>query len=298
MKRKVVQQGAATLMVSLPSEWARKVKVKKGDEVDINEVEGNLLVSKGYSGKKRKTKVVLKEDTESAVRTAIVNAYRSGFNVIELHYFEKEVFSIVLDTLQNYLIGFDVISREGLSCVIENITEPSGDQFDVFMKKIFINIEMLLDGTYDRLKTGAKFSEYKQLTLMVHKYDNFCRRLIAKNNTFGSKSKLFWTFLGILIHGQRELYHLNRYLDKNKVAFKQFKVVDDLKKLFGALKEAYLEKDVSKVERVHTLEKQIVYKKVYTSLEGRGKDNIVLFHLGMSAKHFYLASSPLLGLLL
>ena len=84
----------------------------------------------------------------------------------------------------------------------------------------------------------------------------------------------------------------------NEVKFKDFKILDDLKKMFGFLEEAYLHKDVSKIEKVHAVEKQIVYRKVYTSLLGRGKDNIVLFHLGMSAKHFYLASSPLLGVLL
>ena len=53
MKRKVVQQGAATLMISLPSKWAREKGLKKGHEVNIDEDSGKLVVSiEGLAEKK------------------------------------------------------------------------------------------------------------------------------------------------------------------------------------------------------------------------------------------------------
>ena len=45
MKRKIVKQGAATLMISLPSKWCKKFGLKKGDEVDIETANDSLLVS-------------------------------------------------------------------------------------------------------------------------------------------------------------------------------------------------------------------------------------------------------------
>ena len=36
MKRKVVQQGPSTLMVSLPAKWAKRLGIKKGDEINID----------------------------------------------------------------------------------------------------------------------------------------------------------------------------------------------------------------------------------------------------------------------
>jgi len=43
MKRKVSQIGPATLMVSLPSKWAKQFGVKKGSELEIEE-KGNKLL--------------------------------------------------------------------------------------------------------------------------------------------------------------------------------------------------------------------------------------------------------------
>ena len=45
MKRKVAQIGPATLMVSLPSKWVKRNKVKKGQEVDVIEDNTKLTVS-------------------------------------------------------------------------------------------------------------------------------------------------------------------------------------------------------------------------------------------------------------
>ena len=42
MKRKLVQQGAATMMVSLPSKWIKKFGLKKGDEIDLEE-KGSII---------------------------------------------------------------------------------------------------------------------------------------------------------------------------------------------------------------------------------------------------------------
>jgi len=45
MRRKLVKQGAATMMVSLPSKWVKDQKLKKGDEVEVSEAEGRLQIT-------------------------------------------------------------------------------------------------------------------------------------------------------------------------------------------------------------------------------------------------------------
>ena len=133
---------------------------------------------------------------------------------------------------------------------------------------------------------------------MIHKYDNFCRRIIVKKNLFGSKSNLYWTFLSILIHAQREIYHLNKYLDKEKVNFNDFKYFDHLKKVFHLLKRGYEEKSFSKLEQIHELEKQVIYKDYYSLIIKGKKENIILYHITVAIKELYLASSPLIGIIL
>ena len=45
MRRKLVKQGNATLMISLPSKWAKENKLDKGDEIILNEYGRDLIVS-------------------------------------------------------------------------------------------------------------------------------------------------------------------------------------------------------------------------------------------------------------
>jgi len=45
MKRKLIEQGGGTLMVSLPSRWIRDFELEKGDEVEIEEIGKQIIIS-------------------------------------------------------------------------------------------------------------------------------------------------------------------------------------------------------------------------------------------------------------
>lgn len=298
MKRKLVKQGAATLMVSLPSKWAKKFRLGKGDEIDIEETDSNLIISKEAVKEKKQANIDLTNYTESSIRTAVVNAYRAGYDSIEISFKDEKQYKILLNTLKNYIIGFEITKKEKDFCIIENITEPSEEQFEVLFRKILYNISLLINNTEKRLKENAQFGDYEEVVFKIHQYDNFCRRVMSKKNLFGSKSNLFWTFSGILIHGQREIYLLNKFLDKNKVTFRNFELYESLKKIFNLLSEAYAKKDITNLEKIHELEKAIIYRDFYNLIQKNQKENIVLYHIAASIRNFYLASSPLMGLLI
>ncbi len=302
MKRKLVKQGAATLMVSLPSKWTKKLALEKGDEVSLEEFEGSLLVSKDATGSKRQTTITLTELTESSIRTAITNAYRSGYDMVTVNYPNEKYYQILLHAVQNNLIGFEIIKKEHTSCVIENITEPSEAQFEVLLRKIFYNIALSISGSEARLRGEHSFEDYAAIDTKVKQFDNFCRRVIIKRNLFGIQAPLFWTFLAQLIHGQRDLYHLNKYLDTLKDRPSKnaalLKICTSLKRLFDLITEAYLSETLDSLEKAHTLEKEMIYSEYY-DLAQKGKDGAILaFHLTLAARNFYLATSPLMGLLL
>lgn len=298
MKRKVVKQGTATLMVSLPSTWAKKFNVRKGDEISLEEKDQTLVISKDFFEAKKSTTIHLTLQTESAVRTAIVNAYRQGYDTITVHYANNAVYLIILTTLKELLIGFEIMKKGDGFCVLENVTEPSSEQFAILFRKIFYNIGTLIQGTRERLQQQTLFSEYKDIVQKIHQYDNFCRRVMVNKNLFGGQSLLMWTFMTLLVHGQRDLYHLNTYLDRHNVDFKQFIFFEHLKNIFDLLHEGYVKKDLVLLEKIHALEKKIIYQDLYKALQEGGKEALVLYHLANAIRQFYLASSPLMGLLL
>jgi phosphate uptake regulator len=294
MKRKIVKQGAATFMISLPSKWCKQFGLKKGDEIDVEIMNNNLLVSPNEIRFKAETEITLTGMTESSIRVLITNTYRLGYDKIRVNFGSEAQFKILHDVIKTKLLGFDIIKKEKNFCIIENITEPSSEQFENLLQKIFYNGIELFEITKQRLQ-GIKPSEnYEDVDTRIKQYDNFCRRVMVKK-PFEKNTPLFWTFLTLMIHGLRELYHLNQFLDKNKIkASKELiELLEEGKRMFSMIQEAYSKKDVTILERVHDLEKSLIYKKAYKIM-----NNVPAYHITSCIRSLYLASSPLMGLLL
>ena len=59
MKRKLVKQGAATMMISLPSKWIKENGLDKGDEIELIEQGGELLIKSRESQEHNNLKINL-----------------------------------------------------------------------------------------------------------------------------------------------------------------------------------------------------------------------------------------------
>lgn len=295
MKRKLVKQGASTMMVSLPSKWIKANNLDKGDEIDLEEKKNSLIINPEAKKKKSETEIQLTGLTESSIRTIITNAYRIGYDKIKVNFADESALPIIQKTLDKNLIGFEIIKRNEKGCEIENITEPSYEQFDNIFSKIFLNIEELFQIASSNL--NGEEHEFEDIERKIQQFDNFCRRVIAKSEIY-DRMQLKWAFHTELIHAQRELYHLLRYLEKNKVkADKEaFSLLEDSKNIFQMLEKAYQEKNISLLEKIHEEEKGLIYKKGYSSIK---KSNpIVIHHLMNVIRNLYLATSPLSGSLI
>jgi phosphate uptake regulator len=293
MRRKVVQQGAATLMISLPSKWAKEKGLKKGDEIDLEESGSNLIVMPEAVKAKSEVEINLIGLVESSIRTLISNTYRMGYDRIKVNFSSNEQFKLLQETIKTRLLGFDIIKKEKNSCIIENITEPSPDQFENIFQKIFLNSVALIDITEQRMLGKKPDENYEDIESRIQQYENFCKRVLAKS--YKKENLLFWTFLTLIIHGQREIYHLNRFLDKNKgkESANVIELLHDAKKMAEMIQEAYAKKDVLIIEKMHELEKTLIYQKAYKIMK-----DVAVYHITSCIRNLYLAGSPLIGLLL
>jgi len=283
------------MMVSLPAKWLRKNELGKGDEVDIIEREKDLIVGGEIENRKKETEINLSSLTESSIRTILTNSYRLGYDKIKINFKDKKAVETLINTIDSDLIGFELTKKENDHCIVENITEPSKEQFDNIFSKIFLNIDDLIEISEDFLKGESR--NFVVVERKIKQFDNFCKRVITKNGL--DEGQLRWAFHSELIHAQRELFHMLKYLDKNKIKASQevLDLLDDCKKVFEILKKSYNGKDIQGLEKIHDLEKEIVYKKGYLMLKNvKNDERIVVHHIINSVRGFYLASSPLIGL--
>ena len=164
-----------------------------------------------------------------------------------------------------------------------------------------MNIKELFEITSVRLgiKELSELDDFEEVEERILRYDNFCRRAITKRKLIDQRSEFFWTFLAIVIHGNRELYHLNKLLSKKtKVSSKVAQLFERSYEIFKLLEQAYFQKDVSSLSKIHEIEKDAVYNKGYAILKDKlSNESVIAFHLISCARHFYLANSPLAGLI-
>jgi phosphate uptake regulator len=296
MKRKLVKQGAATMMISLPARWIKENNLKKGSEIDLEQADNNLLVSaKPIEEVKSEITIKLANLTESSVRTLITNTYRRGYDIIKVDFDNEKQFKILNQVVKTRLIGFDITKKQEGSCTVESITEPSLEQFDTIIRKIFFNISELFEVTKKRMQ-GKALDDYEEIEERIQKYDNFCRRVISKRKIINPKSEFLWTFFVLLIHGQREIYHLNKLLGI-KISDKTEELLEDAKTMFGLIMNAYLEKNIDLLAKVHSLEKELIYKKGYSLLK-KTKEGPIIYHIMLAIREFYQSNSPLSGLIM
>lgn len=302
MKRKLVKQGTATMMVSLPAKWIKQNELGKGSEIEMEQSGSNLIISsKGVSEAKLETEIKLVSLSESSIRTLITNTYRSGYDKVKVNFENEKQFSILKETIKTKLIGYDIIKREKNFCIVENITEPSSEQFETLMKKILFNISELFEITEKRLEYGGKKADngqnYEDVEERIQSYDNFCRRVISKRKLLNNKSEFLWAFLTLVIHGQRELYLLNRYLEKNKPGASSKEILallKEAKEMFEIIKKVYLEKNIDLLAAAHDKEKNAFEKTIYPSLRARkGHETVIVYHLAVCIRILYQSNSPL-----
>lgn len=300
-KRSLVQQGTSTLMVSLPAPWVKSNSLQKGSEVSISSLNNDLLISAKPNNYKTETAISI-GGTESSIRTSITNTYRLGFDRIHVAYSSKEDLRILEQIVKTKLLGFEIVSRDKNKCTIENITEPSEEKFKDLLYKVLFNISEIFNITSARLSGVEPDESFEEVEERIQKYDNFCRRVISKQKYNNDKSELLWTFITMILHGQRELYHLNRYMNKLP---KEFKASHETKELlnkanatFELVKKAYLEQKQQYLEEVHKMEKDLIYSKGYSLLQKNNKESIIIYHIMICIREFYQANSPLSGLIL
>lgn len=303
MKRKLVKQGAATLMISLPSKWVKQYGLDKGDEIDMQEKANTLIIAPDLTEKKKETNLHLASKTESFIRTLITNTYRAGYDKVEVTYENAEQFKILQSVITHNLIGFEITKKDKGKCIVENITEPSTEQFEKILSKFFLNVGGLLESTRERLgdviDRTEEIEDFSIIEPRIIKYDNFCRRAISKKQSSIEKAEFLWAFLTLLVHAQRELYHLNHISDKKtKVSREVLELLREGKHLFENVVTAYTEKNVKLLINLHEKEKFLVYTKGYNAFEkSKGKESVALYHILSFIRQVYQANSPLIGLL-
>ncbi len=182
MRRKLVKQGGTTLMVSLPPAWLVKTHLKKGDEVDVFEQEEGIFVTAKGSPASMSVELTLPEGNNFVKRLLVV-PYIRGADEIRAICPDALCVDKVIELVQEWLIGMEVVDTKGGICIIKNVAEARETEFNtLFRRTLLLFLDMLQEGSesfseknFDRLAKASKTEH------ILHKYTLFLQRLIHKH---------------------------------------------------------------------------------------------------------------------
>jgi phosphate uptake regulator len=219
MKRKVNLVGQNTLTVSLPVKWTEKNNVNKGDEIELIEEEGSLVITK--TGKKVFKETTLDVSNYGSMVGRVVGAmYKIGYDRIKLTYKDGEMFKVIQKELTKGFIGWDIINHGKDYCIIETMATIQPEEFDNALRRLF---RLLIDNANESL-VAITSKNYEELELVaskdanVNKFSDFSRRLL---NKFGysnpEKTSLIYFIAEDLENIGDDYRDTCRFIAKNKL---------------------------------------------------------------------------------
>ncbi len=182
MKRKLVRQGAATLMVSLPAKWARQFNLGKGSEVEVSE-EDNAIIITTESSETRKTKEINVKQG-AFLKRMIFMPYREGYDTIRISFDDSKIMRQI-ETVVEMLMGFEVIDQGPNHCRIGTVSVESEQSFENVLRRCFLLIKTMAEESNDALqkKEFEKMRSIGDMERSVHRYCDFTMRIINKTWT-------------------------------------------------------------------------------------------------------------------
>ena len=188
MKRKVVQHGPSTLIISLPSNWIKQNYIKKGDELEVKEEGKTIIVSKDDIVKDNSLTKDISTFDPMLVNTFLVRAYQKGYDKIHLIHNNLDILkSIQTKTLE--LIGYEIIEQNNKYCLIQSISSHIELDFDNSLRKAFIITKQMLEMAIKAYKDkdDPTLEGLQIMDLEVNRFCNFCLRQINKEQYIGTE---------------------------------------------------------------------------------------------------------------
>ncbi len=282
MRRKLVQQGPTTLMVSLPSGWVKTNNLMKGEEIELIEEGNNILIKADQKPEQKVINLTLKSSHYEYIRALMRNLYSHGFEVIHITYNTELDYTSISKAIIG-LDGFEITKESKERCTIEAISDIKYEQFKTFYEKQYQIIQFMQELLYNGLKNKTNKTDkaiVENLNEKASKYACMCRRNLTKNKLMNNDNALITFDVITLIHmiarTYTDCYH---YADKEKIKANE-DILYFLKEtfvLFNNLHELYLKKKIGTLI-ITEKRRELITHTLATFLSKKTNKNMMIFH--------------------
>jgi len=192
MQRKVMQLGGKTLVISLPSKWAKNNSVKKGDDINIEEEEKRLIVS---TEKERESERIILNTDELGYYDPLYIAYlyQAGIDEIRINYKDRDVFKRIQEKIPD-LMGYEIINQGENYVEIKSVSSTLEEEFGTILRRTFYILEDMGKSGLEAIKNKdiERLKDIIPLENSIDKFTDFCKRVLNKRGYKNSRKTQFY----------------------------------------------------------------------------------------------------------
>lgn len=242
IKRSVIQIANSTHLVSLPRDWVKRLNIKKGEQLEVEDNGNHILITtdKGFGIKKTEINI---SGLNDMIKDILYALYKLGYEEVKLNYNEPDLTETIQKVLQNEMIGFEVIEQRHGHCIIKAVAGGFEKEFDNMFRRTFLLLKSMAGDLLKCMEEGdmSPVGSIKLLEVNNNKYTAFCRRIIQKKGYKDTRKSIVMYMIVEEIEKVADEYKYlcDYFLDTEGKAIKNIR--KDTLELFKKLNE-YLEK--------------------------------------------------------
>jgi phosphate uptake regulator len=212
MKRKIIKQGHNTLTLTIPTQWAKKLNINPGDEIDVLERDNQLVINSSGNLQDKCAVIDIRDFNVPLLWRYFQGAYRAGCTEIKVlfdpkkdkyqdafHFyttlFEYSEFGlkvpsksaqVMLQEIVSRFIGIEIIENSKDYLVIKELGEPTAKEFDNSLRRIFLVILELFDRLIEAIdknetNDSSLCKELHSIDLNTDKFVDYCARILNRS---------------------------------------------------------------------------------------------------------------------
>ncbi len=254
MKRKIIKQGHNTLTITLPTDWAKKLNVKAGDEVEIYERDSSLVINGHEKPQEKKAVIDIKGFTIPLMWRFFQGAYRAGCDEIRInfdpekkdcedayHYYTtqfdysklgekippKPAFAMIQSVVDRF-IGMGVMDTGKDYCIIKEMGDASVKEFENSLRRVFLVILQMFERLAEAISNeehgdNGICKEIHAIDLNIDRFVDYCCRILNKLSASfpDNKKMLLFTALYLLELLGDEFKYIGKHIALSNKSLKE-----------------------------------------------------------------------------
>ncbi len=180
-----MKHGPTSLTLSLPKDWTNRFGLKKGDEIELEEIDTKILIS---SSNKKKTEIKsldYSQIQENELRAYVVAVYKSGIKDIYLENIPSKYLEKVKIVIKN-LAGLEIIESSKNSLRILDISSTEEETITKSENQIYWKLENMIEKV---IENKSSIEEIYAIDMEINRLAFFAMRNISTK--FSSSPETF-----------------------------------------------------------------------------------------------------------